>query len=82
MPWPEGIPMPAQTIMFVENSKYGKIQSLYLLPEDIDKVKIEKKPTVFILINDDPELLERIKIIFPEGKVKKENEILTYQINL
>ncbi len=82
VPWPEGIPMPAQTIMFIENSKYGKIQSLYLLPEDIDKVKIEEKPTVFILINDDPELLEKIKIIFPEGKVKKEKEILTYQINL
>ena len=29
VPWPDGIPMPAQTPMFIERIKYGEPQSIY-----------------------------------------------------
>ena len=46
VPWPDGIPMPAQTIMFIESTKYGQPQATYLLPEDLEKIKIEKNAVV------------------------------------
>jgi len=46
VPYPDGIPMPAQTVMFVENTKYGYPQSTYLLPEDLNKIKIEEEAVI------------------------------------
>jgi len=46
VPFPNGIPMPAQTPMFIERVKYGKIRTTYLLPEDLDKIKIEEEAVV------------------------------------
>ena len=40
--YPDGIPMPAQTIMFIESIKYGQPQATYLLPENLDQIKIEE----------------------------------------
>jgi hypothetical protein len=71
--------MPAQTIMFLEISKYGEIKSSYLLPDDIGKIKIEKRGVVLPLICD-PELIERLKITFPEGKIKETKDFCAYEI--
>jgi 4-amino-4-deoxy-L-arabinose transferase-like glycosyltransferase len=60
VPWPDGIPMPAQTIMFIESAKYGAPQSTYLLPQDIDKIKIEKG-VMIVLMKDDEELSNKIR---------------------
>lgn len=79
VPWPDGIPVSAQTIMFIENAKYGKIQSIYLLPESLEKVKIEKR-TVIIPLEYDQDLFQKLQIMFPAGEIRKENEISTYQI--
>jgi 4-amino-4-deoxy-L-arabinose transferase-like glycosyltransferase len=77
--WANNIPMPAQTIMFLEISKYGEIKSSYLLPDDIGKIKIEKRGVVLPLICD-PELIERLKILFPEGKIKETKDFCVYEI--
>ena len=77
--WTGGIPMPAQTIIFLEISKYGKIKSNYLLPEDIEKIKIEKRGVILPLICD-PDLIERLKILFPEGKIKETKDFCAYEI--
>lgn len=79
VPWPDGIPVSAQTTMFIENAKYGEIQSIYLLPKNLEKVKIEKR-TVIIPLQYDQDLFQKLQIMFPEGEIRKENEILTYQI--
>jgi 4-amino-4-deoxy-L-arabinose transferase-like glycosyltransferase len=92
VPWPKGIPMPAQTVMFVERTKYGQTQSNYLVPEDLDKVKIEKDSpnkslrdytgqAIIVLMKYDKNILDRIKIIFPEGETEKINEIWIYKVN-
>jgi hypothetical protein len=77
--WANNIPMPAQTIMFLEISKYGEIKSNYLLPEDIEKIKIEKRGVILPLICD-PDLIEKLKILFPEGKIKETKDFCAYEI--
>jgi len=81
VPYPNGIPMPAQTIMFVENTKYGKIQSTYLLPEDLDKIKIDGEKTVILLMRYDEQLFDTLKYRFPQGEIEERNGILMYKIN-
>jgi len=49
VPFPNGIPMPAQTPMFIERAKFGKIRATYLLPEDLKKIKIEEDAIVIPL---------------------------------
>ena len=52
VPWPNGIPMPAQTVMFIESTKYGQPQSTYLLPKDLDQIKIEKNAVIIPMQHD------------------------------
>ncbi len=82
VPWPDGIPMPSQTIMFMENIKYKEIQSSYLLPEEINTIKINKEPTIILPMAYEEKIFQQLEKMFPQGKVKKENEILIYQVNL
>ena len=49
VPFPDGIPMPAQTPMFIERVKFGKIRSTYILPEDLNKIKIDEKTIIISL---------------------------------
>jgi 4-amino-4-deoxy-L-arabinose transferase-like glycosyltransferase len=79
VPYPDGIPMPAQTIMFVENSKYGEIKSNYLLPKDLDRIKIDKKG-VILLMRYDEELFNRLKAIFPTGEIQEKDGIQIYEV--
>ncbi|MFQ6049678.1 MAG: ArnT family glycosyltransferase [Candidatus Paceibacterales bacterium] len=80
VPWPDGIPMSAQTTMFIENKKYGKPQSVYLLPEDLDKIKVNKMPTVIAPLQYDQNLFKILQIMFPEGKIQEKDGILIYQM--
>jgi hypothetical protein len=65
--------------MFLEISKYGEIKSNYLLPEDIGKIKIEKRGVILPLICD-PDLIGKLKILFPEGKIKETRDFCAYEI--
>lgn len=81
VPWPNGIPMPAQTIMFIENSKYGSIQSTYLLPKNLDYIKIDNRKTVILAMKYDEGLFEKLSQKFPQGRIQKENDFWMYKIN-
>jgi len=77
--WAKNIPMPAQSIMFLEISKYGKIKSEYLLPEDIEKIKIEKRGVILPMAFDE-KIFEKLKEKFPEGQIKKVNEFYIFEV--
>jgi 4-amino-4-deoxy-L-arabinose transferase-like glycosyltransferase len=77
--WANGIPMPAQSIMFLEISKYGEIKSNYLLPENLEKIKIEKKGVVLPIIFDQ-KIFDYLKEKFPQGQIKKINNFFAYEI--
>jgi len=69
VPYPNGIPMPAQTPMFIEKAGYGETRSTYLLPEEIGKIKISKE-TFIVLMKGDKALLDKLKGMFPEAEIK------------
>jgi len=77
--WLNETPMPAQTLVFEEISKYGEIKAIYLKPEDIDKIKLEKKSLV-LLMKEDDQILEKLKRKYPQGKVKKDYPIISFEI--
>lgn len=49
VPFPNGLPMPAQTPIFIERMKFGEPRATYLLPKDLDKIK-NKENAVIIFI--------------------------------
>lgn len=69
VPYPDGIPMPSQTIMFLERAKFGKLRAVYLKPEELDKIKMDNEKTVIVLMREDNELSNKVKNIFPGVKV-------------
>ncbi len=88
-----GIPMPAQTIMFIENIKrnnyYKKIgqfvvkpivikPTVYLLPENINQIQM-KKNTIIIPMHYDEELFRQLQTMFPQGTIQKENGIYSFK---
>jgi len=83
VPYPQGIPVSAQTIMFIESTKFGSPQSTYLLPEDLDQIKINDKKTVIAPMKYDKGLFEELNKKFPQGEIgiQIENNIWIYIIN-
>lgn len=99
VPWPTGFPMPAQTIMFIESTKFGspsqilrgetwegRPQSIYLLPENLNEIKIpivhtQNKETVIVPMKYDLDLADELKRKFPQGKTQEKNGIWIYQIS-
>ena len=81
VPYPDGIPIPAQTVMFIENTKYGFPQSIYLLSENLEEIKINKEKIVILPMRYDENLFNEFLKRFPQGESQKENEIWLYKIN-
>ncbi len=88
----QGLPMPAQTPMFIERTKYGKSRAVYLLPENLSHIKIEKetpnKPlqdyteqVVIVPMSAREDLFENLRQMFPEGEKKEEQGIWIYRVN-
>jgi 4-amino-4-deoxy-L-arabinose transferase-like glycosyltransferase len=76
----KGIPMPAQTAMFIESTKFGEPQSIYLLPEDIDKIKIIEEGVIVPMLSD-IELLNELSRKFPNGEIIEKEGFWVYEIN-
>ncbi len=79
VPYPDGLPMPAQSIIFIENAEYGRIRSFYILEKDLNKIGIEK-PAVIIPMHYNEELFKKITTLFPQGIIINENGVITYAI--
>lgn len=78
--WANNLPIPSQTLMFLENSKYGKTRSIYLLPENLKEIKIKNKGIVLFLRNDEKLLNELLKM-YPNGFLSSENDFWVFKIN-
>ena len=77
-PWPKDLPVSAQTTMFIENTENK--QSLYLLPENINKITIEKETIIIPINKTDEELFQNLKNMFPSGKIINQNNVLIFKI--
>jgi hypothetical protein len=80
VPEPDGIPMPAQTIMFIERTEFGNPQAIYLLPKDLDQIKIENKKTVILPMQYDENLILELRQKFPQGEIQEKDGVWIYQI--
>ena len=89
VPYPNGIPMPAQTIIFTEFSDCSKRFGLYdqrcsspysdfVLPDKLNEIKIDKK-TIIMPMKDDEALFNNIRQQFPNGEIQVENGIKYYE---
>ncbi|MCD6177669.1 glycosyltransferase family 39 protein [bacterium] len=83
VPYPNGIPMPAQTPMFIESIKFGSPRASYLIPENIDKINPNSKKTIIVPMKYDKELFEVLIKKFPEGEIgiQIQENIWSYLIN-
>lgn len=80
VPYPDGIPMPAQTPIFIERAKYGKTRAVYIKTEDLENIKI-KNNTIIIPLSYNQELMGKIINLFPNGVLEKEKGIWSYKLN-
>lgn len=79
IPYPEGIPVSAQTPMFMEIIKFGEARSIYLLPENLDQIKTEKE-TEIVLMKYDQEIFSKLITMFPLGKIQEESGIWIFKV--
>lgn len=91
VPFPDGIPMPAQTIIFAERAdcfehegfgddKCRLPYSQFILPDQLNKITINQKAIIMPMKNDQV-IFDQLAQIFPSGKIKSQNNITYYEIN-
>ena len=76
----EGIPMPAQTVMFIEATSDKRQATRYILPNELNQIKI-KKETIIVPLLGDLEIYKKLKNLFPEGKIKSGQGFWSYKVN-
>ncbi|XOB41858.1 MAG: ArnT family glycosyltransferase [Candidatus Nealsonbacteria bacterium] len=81
VPWPDGIPIPAQTIMFIENAKFGQPQSTYLLPENLNQIKINNREVIIVPMRYNESLFAKIQQKFPKGEIQEKDGTWIYRVN-
>ena len=79
VPFPDGLSVAAQTPMFIERAKYGKIRTTYLEPENIGRIKLEKD-TVIVPLQYNEDLFFNLSQIAPTGEIQKIGDIWIYKI--
>ena len=72
--------LPTETSIFIQKSAGKEKGTVYLSPEEIGEIKIAKNETIIILMRPDENLLQKLKILFPQGRVEKENNIYSYHL--
>ena len=79
VPLPDGIPMPSQTMVFMESE--ARIKSIYLNPDEISSIFLKEKGLV-VLFGYDESLALKIYRMFPESKISLKGEFLLFKINI
>ena len=77
-----GLPFSAQIPMFIENTEFSKPRATYLLPENLNQIKIKQEPekTFILLMEYDRDTLIQLMTSFPGGQLKPEQGFWIYEI--
>jgi 4-amino-4-deoxy-L-arabinose transferase-like glycosyltransferase len=79
VPYPDGLPVSSQTVMFFEKAKFGKTRAQYILPKELDKIKTEGLQTAIIIpLQYDDSLFSEISKQIP-GNLKFKNNVWYYE---
>jgi len=77
VPYPQGISMPAQTLIFIERTKNPKIKTHYLKPQDLENKNFEN-PDIVLLMKEDVVLFEKILAKWPTLRPQKINNFWVF----
>ena len=75
VPYPDGLAMPAQTIIFKSNKEIK-----YLAQDENSQTIINNQPTVIIPLKYDQYLFQQLSKKWPDGKIKQINGFSVYEI--
>ncbi len=80
IPLQDGIPMPAQTIMFIERTKWNELRTQYLRSDQIDKIQTNNQNTIIVPMQYDTNILVQFQERFPQGTIQTKDGILIFNI--
>jgi hypothetical protein len=72
--------LPAETAIFIQRCAQKGEKTLYIQPDRINEIKKGPEETIIVFMRKDENLLNKTKILFPQGEFKEENNIYTYII--
>jgi len=81
VPFPNGLPMPAQTPMFIERAKFGKIRATYIEPKDIKKIVAGNKKIAIIPLQIGSDISLKIYETLPVARIEINRDFWVYKIN-
>ena len=81
VPYPDGLPMTAQTIIFMTKDKANVN---YLMPEFTGQIKAQEitNEAVFIPLKKDGAAMEQLRKIFPAGKIEDKGSFEIFKVNM
>lgn len=72
VPYPDGLPMPAQTIMFTEQTHASSKTTIYLKPEEINQITPDRNHlTIIIPLRYDESIFNDLLQQYPDGRIIK-----------
>jgi len=91
IPYPDGIPVPTQTVMFAETAycwqhaspalkKECRYYSRFAKPADIPHLALTGK-TAIVLMKEDPEIYKQLAALFPQGMLQGRDNIKYFDIS-
>ena len=81
VPYPDGPPVSAQTIMFIERMEYGELRASYLKLEQINQIQMGDKKIIIVPMRFDDIISNLLEKSFPNGLIKIINNVKIYEIN-
>lgn len=78
VPYPNGLPMPTQTIIF--QSRITNSQIKYLIPEDNGQTKLSIQSTVIAPLQYDQAIFQKLSEKLPGGEIKEIGKLKVYEI--
>jgi 4-amino-4-deoxy-L-arabinose transferase-like glycosyltransferase len=81
VPYPNGISMPAQTIIFIERIEFNKPRATYLASEQTDKIELNSAKTIVIPLKYDGDLFQGLQQKFPKGEIEILDTFSIFKIN-
>lgn len=90
VPYPDGIPMPAQTVMFVETEncyntngrnviKSCRPYSSYIKPNQLNTISASAK-TAIVPLKDEQQIFDQLISFYHQGKISTKNKITYFEI--
>ncbi len=79
VPYPDGVPVSAQTLMFIERTKFKNPRTVYIRADELYKIA-DQENAIILLMRDNEEILKELTAKFPRGVIQKNYPIITFAL--